>query len=418
MFLTLKMFKCWNVVIALVLMSGVLFSFPSFAQEQGGGKEQDTQKQETKKGDEKPFFKKQTLFVGKEHPKDIRLPKMVIATDGTLIAFTGACRIYRRSEDKGETWSDIQRISPDCGGANVVVDQITGDILVLDQSKRGFWRSQDHAKTWAFEKAEFRPNRAGQGVLGKTPFGTAGSETGITLMRGKYKGRLIIPARFTPLAEPGKKDYEGWPYHYNSVIYSDDRGKTWQSGEPVQTGTGEAAVAELSDGSIYINSRAHMSCDNRRRIAWSYDGGANFADWSASDELFEPSGTRPNFRYARKPSYGTSAGLARMPDGTTEYDDVLLFSIADTKERGKGGDSTKIVVMASFDREETWPVERNIPHGGEAIYSSLTADDDGMIYLLFEKSDPPTRFTVTHVSFAKFNLAWLKEGNPPDWNKE
>lgn len=424
MSLTLKTFKCWNAVIALVLMSGVLFSSSSFAQEQGGGKGQNAQEQELKKGDEKPFFRLQTLFVGKEHPKDIRLPKMVIATDGTLIAFTGACRIYRRSEDKGETWSDIQRISPECGGANVVVDQITGDILVLDQSKRGFWRSQDHAKTWKFEKAEFRPNRAGQGVFGETPFGTAGSEAGITLMHGKYKGRLVIPARYRPLAEPGKKDYDARAYHYNSVIYSDDRGKTWQSGEPVQSGTGEAGVAELSDGSIYINSRAHMSCDDRRRIAWSYDGGENFADWSASDELFETSGTRPNVKHARKPSYGTSGGLTRMPDGTTEYDDVLLFAIANEGLRNGRGQSpkivdwTKVIVMASFDREETWPVERHIPHGGDAIYSSITADKDGMIYLLFENSDPPTRFTVTHVSFAKFNLAWLKEGNPPDWNKE
>ena len=387
----------------------------SFAREQDGGKEQDTQQQEVKKGDEKPVFDIETLFDVEQYPKDLRLPKMVIANDGTLIAFAGACRIYRRSEDKGETWFDVQRISPECGGANVVVDRITGDILVLDQSKRGFWRSKDTAKTWKFEKAEFRANRDGQGIFGKTPFGTAGSEAGITLMHGKYKGRLIIPARFRPMSKPGDDGPEYMPYTYNSVIYSDDRGKTWQAGEPVQSGTAEAAVAELSDGSVYINSRAGMYCDNRRRIAWSYDGGANFGDWSASDELFEPGGPTPTYKHSKKGSYGTSGGLARMPDGTTEYEDVLLFSMADSKDRRRGMITTKLVVMASFDREETWPVERHVPHEGGPCYSSITADKDGMIYVLFEGSHYGNR-GIHYVTFAKFNLAWLKEGDPPDWN--
>ena len=178
----------------------------------------------------------------------------------------------------------------------------------------------------------------------------------------------------------------------------------------------------FSDGSIYINSRAHMSSDDRRRIAWSYDGGKTFVDWSASDELFETSGTEPNLPDRKKPSYGTSAGLTRMPDGTTEHEDVLLFSIANEGLRYPRGtvpktdnivDWTKIIVMASFDGEETWPVSRHIPHGLGAVYSSITADQDGTIYLLFETSSRAGR--VDDVTFAKFNLAWLKEGNPPDW---
>ena len=80
------------------------------------------------------------------------------------------------------------------------------------------WRSKDTAKTWKSEKVEFRPN---QGDFG----GTMGSEAGITLMHGKYKGRLILPTRFGSLSKPGR---EGLAYHYNSVYYSNDRGKTWQ----------------------------------------------------------------------------------------------------------------------------------------------------------------------------------------------
>jgi len=401
------MFKSWNFVIGLVLVSGVLLLSPGVSKAK-----------EIKKPEGKPFFKLETLFIGKDDPGNIRLPKMVVANDGTLIAFTGACRVYRISEDKGETWSEIKKISPECGGANVVVDRFTGDILVLDQNKRGFWRSKDTAKTWEFEKAEFHPNRDGQGIFGQTPFGTAGSHTGITLMRGKYKGRLIIPARYRPMAKPGVKDYDGRAYHYNSVIFSNNHGQSWKSGEPVQTGTGEAAVAELSDGSIYINSRSHMSCDDRRRIAWSYDGGEHWGDWYASDELFETSGTRPNVKHARQPSYGTSAGVCRMPDGTTEYDDALIFACANEKLKYERGSRlktenivewTKVIVMVSYDREETWPIWRHIPHEHSPAYSSVTADKDGMIYLLFERTIRPGR--VDYVDFAKFNLAWLHEGH-------
>ena len=401
MFLTLKVL---HVVIALVLLSGVQFSSPVVVQGQV-----------IEKRGEKPIFKMETLFANRGDHQEIRLPKMVVANDGTLIAFAGLSRFYRTSDDQGETWSDIQKVSPDCGGGNVVVDRITGDILILDPAPDAVaWRSEDTGKTWRSEKVEFRPN---QGDFG----GTMGSEAGITLMYGKYKGRLVLPTRF---GSPSKRGREGLAYHYNSVYYSDDRGKTWRAGEPVQSGTGEAAVAELSDGSLYINSRAHMSCDDRRRIAWSYDGGGTFVDWSASDELFETSGTKPNLPNRKKPSYGTSGGLTRMHDGTTEHEDVLLFAIANEGLRYERGtvpktdnivDWTKVIVMASFDREETWPVSRHIPHGLGAVYSSITADEDGMIYLLFETSSRAGR--VDDVTFAKFNLAWLKEGDPPNWTE-
>ena len=128
-----KMFKSWNFVIALALVGGVLFLSPGFAKAK-----------EIKKPEGRPFFKMETLFVGKDDPANIRLPKMVIANDGTLIAFTGACRVYRISKDKGETWSEIKKISPECEGGNVIVDRITGDILVLDPGPDVvLWRSKD-----------------------------------------------------------------------------------------------------------------------------------------------------------------------------------------------------------------------------------------------------------------------------------
>jgi len=407
MFIKLKMSKSWNFVIVLVLVSGVLLPSPGFAKEQ-----------EIKTGNEKPFFKMQDLY------GSIRIPKIVVAPDGSILAFNACANIYRRSEDKGETWSEVKKLA---SGGNVIVDKNVGHVLVLDPHSCEMLRSKDSGKTWEKEKIEkVLPNPRGHGRPDGVYADVYCSESGITLQYGKYKGRLIMPVRIRPFCESGRKDYSSWFYHYNSAIYSDDGGKVWQTGGPVQSGTGEGALAELSDGSIYYNSRSHLSCDDRRRIAWSYDGGEHFGDWSASDELYETSGTRSNFRYGKRPSYGRSCGLARMPDGTTQYDDVLIFACANEGLRYERGsrpktenfiDWSKIIVQVSFDREETWPVSRHIPHGGVGDYASITVDDDGVIYLLFEKSDPPTRSTVTHVTFAKFNLAWLKEGDPPDWTK-
>ena len=111
-----------------------------------------------------------------------------------------------------------------------------------------------------------------------------------------------------------------------------------------------------------------------------------------------------------------------MPDGSTKHKDVLLFASSNEGLRYERGsvpktenivEWTKIIVMASFNREETWPVSRHIPHNLGAAYCSLTADKDGMIYVLFETSHRPGR--VDNVVFAKFNFAWLEEGNPPNW---
>ena len=93
-------------------------------------------------------------------------------------------------------------------------------------------------------------------------------QPGITLTYGKHLGRLIMPVRWLPSEELPWR-----PYIYNTAIYSDDHGKTWQTTAPFPVfGTGEAALAEISDGRILYSSREHMSQGNRF-FACSYDGG-------------------------------------------------------------------------------------------------------------------------------------------------
>jgi sialidase-1 len=157
-------------------------------------------------------------------------------------------------------------------------------------------------------------------------------------------------------------------------------------------GTGEATLAELSDGRIYYNSRRHLSTDGlnprRRHIAWSTDGGATWQDLSVSNEL--PDGDQNR-------DYGLMAGLVRLP---VKDHDILIFSNIDSPEGRKRG-----MVWASFDGGKTWPLKRLVTEGSFA-YSSLDAGrpgtpSEGWIYLLFESSG---------ATMARFNLTWVLDG--------
>ena len=329
----------------------------------------------------------------------VRIPKIDVATDGTILAFAKSGSLLRRSEDGGMTWSEAQAVGEDAAGT-CVVDRNSGAVMVVRPDKGFLWRSADHGKTWAKEVIEMKPNAYGHGVPDGVPAGTNCSESGVTLQYGEHKGRLLVPARVMP--PKGNNDQEWWPYHYNTSIFSDDGGHTWQTSGPVQSGTGEGTLAEMSNGDIYYNSRSHMSIDHRRRISWSYDGGAMYVDWRVDDDLREV-GLPFYFKYGTEPSYGCNAGLVRLPLACTGGKDVLIFSTPDDP----GGARVRMTVWASFDRGRTWPVKRLVFEGPSA-YSSLTADEDGTIYLLFEKGVKKLYETV---ALAKFDLAWLTEGH-------
>jgi sialidase-1 len=218
------------------------------------------------------------------------------------------------------------------------------------------------------------------------------NEHGITLRRGKHAGRLIRPAR----------DYAGrnarslWPKHYTTAIYSDDGGRTWYTSDPFPAfGTGEAALAELSDGRIYYNSRRHWAPkgeDPRRRwTAWSRDGGHTWKDLSVCKVL--PDGDQNR-------DYGLMAGLTRLP---VKGHDILIFSNIESPSGRHHG-----TVWASFDGGRTWPIKRLVFEGAFA-YSSLAAGrpdtpGEGWIFLHFE-GGPKGGSTV-----ARFNLSWLLGG--------
>ena len=200
----------------------------------------------------KPRMEAQPLF------KAIRHPNVVVSLKGTVLATLGDKKLLaRRSVDGGKTWGEeIIVAEPAFQGGGLTVDETTGDILAFAEDRHppaplSVYRSQDDGKTWQKIEVIIHPD-----TRGNVP-SMHMSEHGITLRHGKHAGRLIRAARHYGEANYPKKH---WPTHYTTAIYSDDHGKTWKTSNPFsEMGTGEAGIAELSDGRLYYNSRSHWN---------------------------------------------------------------------------------------------------------------------------------------------------------------
>ena len=333
-----------------------------------------------------------------------RFPNIVVAVDGTVLAFWGNRSVrLRRSEDGGKTWGpQISVANPGFHGGGATVNERSGEVFAFVEDRHPpapltVYRSQDHGKTW----------QAVVVTIEKDSLGNAPSmhmnEHGIMLRRGPHAGRLLRPSRY--YAAGNRRDQ--WPFHYTNAIYSDDGGNVWRTSAPFpEEGTGEATVVELADGTLYYNSRVHWpeaKRPTRRRSVLSSDGGATWTDWRIVDVL-------PDGRQDR--AYGCMGGLTRLP---VVGRDVLIFSNLDTKRAAR----ERITVWTSFDGGKSWPIRRLVQDGPSG-YSSLIAGrpktpSEGWIYLHFE-GGPGGGSQV-----ARFNLSWLLAGEstgdgvPPDW---
>lgn len=340
-----------------------------------------------------------------------------VAMDGTVLMFSlqgephpdkrkGSRIFVKRSEDGGSTWSDHQligkRIDLDWKALGIgpydgsgwgkdkhheratlgtsIIDESTGEIMLFLTALYPapyMYKSMDHGKTWKLEKISY-----GKDSRGFMPIPNAACDPGINIKHGPHKGRLLVPSRVFPNYN---KHEEG--KGYTNAAYSDDNGKTWIPSEPFPLdGTGESGLVELSDGTIYINSRTHTRKGNRW-VAYSDDSGATWRDLRQDDELFD----------GPPDVYGCKAALIRLDrdDG-----DILLFSSPTPHIEGR----KNIRVWVSFDGGKTWPHNRLIKKG-PGNYTWLTqgrkgTPSEGFIYLLSGKD-----------WMARFNMAWLL--NPP-----
>lgn len=376
-------------------------------------------------GELDPFLGKPRYGIEELFVDNCRFPQAVVATDGTVLALIGTPWLgpgeerrvkVRRSQDGGRTWSIPTVVFAGWMGGGTTVNEKTGEILAFEEHK--LTRSTDHGKTWsALKPVKISPDLRGN----KLSLHMNGC--GITLQRGPKGGRLLRGARCYGPGN-GRPNY---PKHYTSAIFSDDGGTTWQPSKPLAGfGFGEARIVELSDGSLYYNSRRHWNGDDenpplRRHVSSSRDGGATWTEPKISEAI--PDGPQGN-------AYGCFGGLTRLP---VKGRDILLYSNCDTPliDRKDG------TIWVSFDAGNTWPLKRRVRErkGAGFGYSSLAAGradtkSEGWIYCFFEvyqdgeyEPDPKgNEHDCAHV--ARFNFAWLLQGEAtgdgeiPEWISE
>lgn len=333
-----------------------------------------------------PDFSTTQAFAGE------RFPNVLVSLEGTVVVLFGSSQVRaRRSTDGGASFGEEIPIADGIHGGGAIVDEGTGDLLAFVEAQHppaalSLLRSTDDGRSWVAQEFELRPD-----ALGRTP-SMHMNEAGITLRHGAHAGRLLRASRWYA----GQNDRSKWPEHLTNAIWSDDGGRSWHTSEPFpENGTGEAALAELSDGRIYYNSRVHWQerpRNTRRRAAFSADGGQSWEDYRIVDVL--PDGHQHR-------SYGCMGGLVRLPVAGR---DILIFSNIDTqratRERG--------TVWASFDGGQSWPVKRLV-HDGPSAYSSLSVGrpqtpSEGWIYLHHEGGAQGAS------QLARFDLAWILEG--------
>jgi sialidase-1 len=336
-------------------------------------------------GDLKAFVGEPTIEITQVY-KGGRFPNITAAVDGSILAFFSGVKV-RRSEDGGKTWGPEIKVGDGFMGGGVTVNETNGEILAFVEERHPpapltVYRSKDNGKSWAAMDVVIKPD-----TNGNVP-SMHMNEAGITLRHGKHAGRIMRAARHYA----GKNDRSKWPQHYTTAIYSDDNGKTWNTSKPfAEMGTGEATLAELSDGRIYYNTRAHWNKDKpprRRRSAYSADSGETWADFKIVEIL--PDGPQNS-------NYGCMGGLVRLP---IKGKDILIYSNPDSPNGRNRG-----TLWTSFDGGKTWPIKRRVTDGGFG-YSSLTAGrpgtkSEGWIYVDYESGG---------AKVARLNLSWLLEG--------
>ena len=333
------------------------------------------------------FLGKPELDLTKVH-KGGRFPNIAVAMDGTVLAVWNGV-VVKRSEDGGDTWGPVIPVGKGFMGGGVTVNERNGEVFAFVEKNhppadQTVYRSKDHGKTWSKLEVAINPDSKGNAPSFHM------NEHGVTLRHGKHAGRLIRASRYYA----GKNHSSKWPQHYTNAIYSDDDGKTWNTSTPFPAnGTGEATLAELSDGRVYYNTRRHWaeegSNPRRRWHAWSDDGGVNWKDFSICEIL--PDGPQST-------NYGCMGGLTRL---AVKGRDIMIYCNCDS-----AGGRDHGTAWASFDGGKTWPVKRLV-EAGRFAYSSITSGRPGtksvgQVYLHFESSGGST--------VARFNLSWLLEG--------
>lgn len=380
-----------------------------------------------------------TVFArGQDGYHTFRIPAVVQAADGTLLAFAEGRvdspgddgdidLVLKRSSDGGRTWGPLQVVVDDgpnkFGNPVPILDERTGRIVLnvtrtggdvsgddircgradADQTRRSFvLYSDDHGASWSdpveitadVKPADWRHFVGGPGH-------------GIQIAQGRHAGRLVVPGNHSAAPPPGSgvscTDDRLFGAH---SLYSDDGGTTWHLGGVDTTPEGvvnpnENTVVELSDATLYFNARDQNGTSvGARAGTTSSDGGATFdAPYQEVQDLVAPV------------VQGSILGLSREADRRER----LVFAAP-----GHPTARENLTLWSSFDDAGSW-VRGPVVYEGPAGYSDLVQIDGHgharMLGVLYENGDRldegPSLTYHQRISFARVVVPALDAPAPP-----
>ena len=347
---------------------------------------------------------------GQDNCHTYRIPGLATTNKGTVIAvydnryqssgdLPGDIDVgMSRSTDGGQSWQAMKVIMDmgsdpkwrfdGIGDPSILVDRQTGRIWVsatwshgnrawfgsgpgMKPEETGQWMmvfSDDDGINWS------QPiNITGQIKNPKWRYILQGPGNGITMS----DGTLVFPAQFRG---ENAAPVNGKPF--STLIYSKDRGTTWNVGTGVKIDTTEAQLVELSDGSIMINCR-----DNRNR---GLPDGKNGRTVAVTHDLGATWKLHPTDRTVL-PEPTCMASLIKLESGP--HKNLLVFSNPAT---GQG--RFNMTLKASKDQGMTWPDDFHLLYDSRrgAGYSCLTQIDDDHVGVLYEG--------VRNLYFLRFSL--------------
>jgi len=339
--------------------------------------------------------------------KGYRIPSIIVSSKGTILAFAEGRNgggdsgdidvLLKRSANNGRTWENEMVVWDDslntCGNPCPVVDSETGRIWLFMTWNDG----RDHEteiirRTAKSSRLPFFCYSDDDGLSWTRPVECAasckdsqwgwyatGPGIGIQLKKGKYSGRLVIPANhsYDDTESKIRKDPHGYGSH---VLISDDHGKSWRMGSPIRPGCNESQVVELSDGALMMNMRSYNG-KNCRAISFSSDGGETWSPVQHDSQLVE------SICQASIINYGPYKGKV-----------LYLFS-----NPAVPSGRTHMTLKMSYDNCQTWSVSKLI-YAGPSAYSCLVRLSNKQIGLLFEKGMESAYETISFLRIATKDL--------------
>ncbi len=342
---------------------------------------------------------------GQEGYACFRIPAIITAADGNLIAFAegrkGGCSdtgnidlVMKRSTDGGITWGPLQVIWDDgdntCGNPAPVLESTSGKLLLLSTWNLGSDKesaiiaqtSQDTRRVFVLESTDNGLTWSEPRDLTETTklpnwtWYATGPGSGIQIQQGPFEGRLMIACdHIEAITEK----------YFSHVIWSDDQGASWQLGgsTPIDQ-LNECEVAELPNNRLMLNMRNYDRTSKNRQLSFSEDGGST---WSVP--FFHPALIEPICQASLQRYSFPESGKSR-----------LLFSNPASKEAREN-----MTLRISYNEGQTWSLD-TVLHGGPSAYSDLVVLQDGQIGCLYERgAESPYEM----IFFQKMDLmAWEK----------